>query len=75
MYYNMLKVAENGGAIMDWPSRMKIAVGVAKGLAYLHEFCEYLLNKLIDSLFFFYMLKLICDICTFRSTSNCPWKY
>lgn len=53
MYYNMLKVAENGGAIMDWPSRMKIAVGVAKGLAYLHEFCEYLLNKLIDSLFFF----------------------
>lgn len=29
---------------MDWPSRLKIALGSAKGLAYLHEDCKFSLS-------------------------------
>lgn len=28
------------GRVLDWPKRMKIAIGAARGLAYLHEGCE-----------------------------------
>ena len=37
----MVKVfAEKGRPVMEWGKRMKIALGAAKGLSYLHEDCK-----------------------------------
>ena len=27
--------------VLDWATRVKIAIGVGRGIAYLHEDCEY----------------------------------
>lgn len=31
-----------GGPVLDWATRVKVAAGAARGIAYLHEDCNYL---------------------------------
>lgn len=37
----VLSVVENRGSVLEWGMRLRIAVGAAKGLSYLHEDCEF----------------------------------
>lgn len=40
----MRVIAGSGVPVLDWAKRLKIAIGAAKGLAYLHEDCKYFLQ-------------------------------
>ncbi|GLJ11232.1 hypothetical protein SUGI_0147910 [Cryptomeria japonica] len=31
---------QDGGSVLDWPTRLKIAQGASRGLAYMHRICE-----------------------------------
>ncbi|XP_073050594.1 probably inactive leucine-rich repeat receptor-like protein kinase At5g48380 [Primulina eburnea] len=38
--HGKLHEVNDGGKVMDWPSRLKIAIGTAKGFAWLHHTCN-----------------------------------
>jgi len=37
--------------ILDWSKRMKIAIGAARGLSYLHDGCEFILHLCYEIIF------------------------
>ena len=39
-YIYIYIIAGKGRPVMDWGIRLKLAIGAAKGLAYLHEACK-----------------------------------
>lgn len=46
--FPLLKTAGEGRPVLDWATRVKVAAGAARGIAYLHEDCEFLLCFFLD---------------------------
>lgn len=38
----LLHLIGEGRPVLDWATRVKVAAGAARGIAYLHEDCNYL---------------------------------
>jgi len=70
---NLFIFSEENRPVLDWPTRIKVAAGAARGIAYLHEDCKYLLfRSILTQVYIYHQLKTRCfhgTTCSFGAWS------
>lgn len=76
----LILVQGEGRPVLDWATRVKVAAGAARGIAYLHEDCKFPLPNYFDSLKCISVLSPCPRVYKYRSRGDlylysCPFNF